>query len=70
MTNLPATIDQGALDRLRQMRAQESELGDLVSLTFHGRETSRTGAQFNPMGLVVLKAETAASRDHTLLLPS
>ena len=33
---------------LRQLRAQVADIGDLVSLTFHGRETSRTGAEVSP----------------------
>lgn len=54
---------------LGQLRAQEADRGDLVSLTFHGRETSRAGAQFNRMSVVTLKAEPAERRDDTLLLP-
>ena len=129
MTPLPATIDQGALDRLRQkaalsanietwkpipgdvlegaivgsrkvsgpfgeqqqalvktvsgtvvaiwltkwllgqLRAQAADLGDLVSVTFHGKEVTRAGAQFNRMSVVTLKAEPAERRDDTLLLP-
>lgn len=37
---------------LQQLRAQEAELGDLVSLTFHGRETGKT---FNRYSVTVLK---------------
>jgi len=36
------------------LRAQNAELGDLVSVTFHGRGTSRTGAQFNRLSVTVL----------------
>jgi len=40
---------------LGQLRAQGAELGDLVSIAFHGKETARTGATYNRMTLTVLK---------------
>ena len=41
---------------LGQLRAQGAELGDLMSLTFCGKETGRMGKAFNRMSLTVLKA--------------
>jgi hypothetical protein len=40
---------------LAQLQAQAVELGDLVSLTFHGKETGRSGKAFNRMSVTVLK---------------
>jgi hypothetical protein len=40
---------------LGQFRAQCAELGDLVSLTFHGKETGIRGQSFNRMSVTVLK---------------
>lgn len=42
---------------LQQMRDQHAERGDLVSLTFHGRQRSRRGSEFNSYSVTVLKAE-------------
>lgn len=40
-----------------QLRANGAELGDLISLTFHGKEVGRSGAAFNRMTLVTMPAE-------------
>ncbi len=40
-----------------QLRANGAELGDLLSLTFHGKELGKTGAAYNRMTLVTLKPE-------------
>ncbi|MCC7277935.1 MAG: hypothetical protein IT487_06420 [Chromatiaceae bacterium] len=39
----------------QQLRANGAELGDLLSLTFHGKELGKSGAAFNRMTLVTLK---------------
>lgn len=41
---------------LGQLRANAADLGDLVSLTFHGKETGARGQSFNRMSITVLKA--------------
>ncbi|MBK5965715.1 hypothetical protein CCR95_16910 [Thiocystis minor] len=40
---------------LSQMKAQQAERGDLVSLMFHGREQGKTGKAFNRYSVTVLK---------------
>ncbi len=40
---------------LEQLRANAAELGDLVSLTFHGKEQGARGQSFNRMSVTVLK---------------
>lgn len=40
-----------------QLRANGAELGDLISLTFHGKEVGRSGASFNRMTLVTIPSE-------------
>jgi hypothetical protein len=47
---------------LGQLRANGAELGDLVSLTFHGKETGRTGATLNRLTLVTLPGEQGECR--------
>ncbi len=41
---------------LTQMKLQGAERGDLVSLTFHGREHGKSGKAFNRYSVTVLKA--------------
>ena len=41
---------------LTQFRQQGADIGDLVSLTFHGQEQGKSGKRFNRMTLVVMKA--------------
>lgn len=41
---------------LGQLRANAADLGDLVSITFHGKETGARGQSFNRMSVTVLKA--------------
>lgn len=41
---------------LAQLRAQMAERGDLLSLTFHGREQGRGGKPFNRYAVTVLKS--------------
>lgn len=38
-----------------QLQANAADLGDLLSLTFHGKEQGARGQQFNRMSLTVLK---------------
>lgn len=40
---------------LGQLRSQTADIGDLVSLTFHGKETGIRGQSFNRMSVTVLK---------------
>ena len=40
---------------LNQLRAQSADMGDLVSLTFHGQERSQRGALFNRYSVSILK---------------
>jgi len=40
---------------LEQLRAQAAELGDLLSLTFHGKEQGARGTAYNRMSVTVLK---------------
>jgi hypothetical protein len=40
---------------LNQLRAQSADMGDLVSLTFHGQERSQRGALYNKFSVSVLK---------------
>lgn len=40
---------------LGQLRAQAADIGDLVSLAFHGKETGARGQAFNRMSVTVLK---------------
>ncbi len=42
---------------LGQLRANNTDIGDLVSLTFHGKELGKHGATFNRLTLVTLPAE-------------
>lgn len=42
------------LDRLKE---QHAERGDLVSLTFHGRQRSKRGTEFNSYSVTVLKPD-------------
>ncbi|WP_295404493.1 hypothetical protein [uncultured Thiocystis sp.] len=46
-----------------QLRTQQAALGDLLSLTFGGKETSKTGKAFNRMTLTVLKTNLSGDRD-------
>ncbi len=41
----------------QQLRANGAELGDLLSLTFHGKQMGKTGATFNRLTLVTLKPD-------------
>ena len=43
----------------QQLRANGAELGDLLSLTFHGKELGKSGAAFNRMTVVTLKPDPA-----------
>jgi hypothetical protein len=38
---------------VQQLQAQQANVGNLVSLTFHGKQQSRTGKWFNRYSLVV-----------------
>lgn len=40
-----------------QLRANGAEMGDLLSLTFHGKGQGKAGATFNRMSLVTMKAD-------------
>ena len=40
---------------LDRMKEQHAERGDLVSLTFHGRQRSKRGTEFNSYSVTVLK---------------
>ena len=42
------------LDRLKE---QHAERGDLLSLTFHGRQRSKRGTEFNSYAVTVLKPD-------------
>lgn len=42
------------LDRLKE---QHAERGDLLSLTFHGRQRSKRGTEFNAYAVTVLKPD-------------
>lgn len=44
---------------LGQLRANAADIGDLVSLTFHGKETGARGQSFNRMSVTVLKQDSA-----------
>ena len=44
-----------------QLRANGTEIGDLISLTFHGKELGKSGAAFNRMSLVTLKTSEGYS---------
>lgn len=44
-----------------QLKAQGAELGDLVSIAFHGKEFGKSGKPFNRITLVVEHAQRAAS---------
>ncbi|MBK5965770.1 hypothetical protein CCR95_17215 [Thiocystis minor] len=47
-----------------QLHTQHAALGDLLSLTFDGKDTSKTGKAFNRMTLTVLKTNlSGANRD-------
>jgi hypothetical protein len=45
------------LDRLKE---QDAQRGDLLSLTFHGRQRSKRGTEFNSYTVTVLKAGEVA----------
>ena len=40
---------------LNQLRAQSADIGDLVSITYHGQERSQRGALFNRYSVSILK---------------
>lgn len=42
------------LDKLKE---QQAERGDLVSLTFHGKQRSKRGTEFNSYSVTVLKPD-------------
>ena len=42
------------LDKLKE---QQAERGDLVSLTFHGKQRSKRGTEFNSYSAIVLKPD-------------
>jgi hypothetical protein len=43
-----------------QMKSQDAERGDLVSVTFHGREIGKSGKAFNRYAVTVLKEANGA----------
>jgi hypothetical protein len=42
---------------LDRMKEQHAERGDLLSLTFHGRQRSKRGTEFNSYSVTVLKPD-------------